>query len=160
VFPVHAKVNCKKHPVYCQIVKNKPGINKRYARRLSDKIYKYTKKYRINKRLFTAMLMQESRYNLKAKNCTVGLDETFKENKVCQDYGIGQISYITARYDSYKFDMERLTTDLDYSIKASLTVLKDIKDSYGRKEEFYWTRYNARSPKKRTEYQIAVERWL
>lgn len=70
---VFAKVNCEKHPIYCQIKNNKPGIEKKYAMKLSNLIYKMHKKHHIPTRIFTAILMQESGYSLKARGCHSGL---------------------------------------------------------------------------------------
>ena len=89
-FSVYA-VDCKKHPIYCQITKNKPSINKNYAMKLSNIIYKTHKKYNIPSRIFTAILMQESGYNLKASNCHRGLYQKYTENQarnICHTFDI------------------------------------------------------------------------
>ncbi len=64
---------CENHPIFCQIVKNKPNIDKKYAMTLSDIIYKETKLRKIPANIYTAILMQESRYVLSAKNCKEGI---------------------------------------------------------------------------------------
>ncbi len=66
-------VDCKKHPIYCQVVKNKPSIDKKFAMKLSNVIYKMHRKYHIPSRIFTAILMQESGYTLKTNGCHKGL---------------------------------------------------------------------------------------
>lgn len=80
-----------------------------------------------------------------------------KKVKVCTDFGIGQIWYKTA--ESYEFDIEKLTTDIDYSVEAAITVLKDFKNRYGHKESDWWTRYNASSKDARAKYKDLVERF-
>lgn len=65
--------DCNKHPIFCQIVKNKKNIDKEYALKLSNVIYKVSKDYHIPPRLFTAILMQESGYTLATTHKYKGL---------------------------------------------------------------------------------------
>ena len=182
-----AKITCEKHPIYCQIIKNRTDkkgniyINKKYAYKLSNVIHKAAIKYKIPSNLYTAILMQESRYSLKARGCHSGLREKYIENtfqctekqkniecktgsiilietRICSDFGMSQIYYKTAR--RYKFDILKLTTDLQYSIEAGARVLSDFKKRYSRKETDWWTRYNASSKVKRRIYKELVERFL
>ncbi len=78
-------MDCDKNPIYCHIMDNyevakKHGLirksfkpDKKHAMKVSNLIYKMHIKYRIPKRIFTAILAQESLYTLKAKNCHSGL---------------------------------------------------------------------------------------
>lgn len=167
--------DCDRNPIYCQIVKNKPTIKRTYAFKMSNIIHSITTKYKLEPHLFTAILAQESMYDMTAKNCTSGLikkihgvrgfvgevikvSEYFEQNTVCTDFGIGQIWHKTAT--SYDFDISRLTTDLEYSIEAAAIVLKDFKNMYGKKEHDWWTRYNARSRKARDKYKNLVNRYI
>jgi len=163
--------NCEKHPIYCQIINNrtsksgKTSINKRYAMKLSNIIHKAAIKYKIPANIYTAILMQESRYSLKAKGCHSGLRQETIDNKVqlietriCSDFGISQIYYKTAR--RYKLDIHLLTTDLQYSIEAGAKVLSGFKKRYSKRETDWWTRYNASSRVKRKIYKELVERFL
>lgn len=152
-------IDCNKHPIYCQIKKNRPKISNKYAMKLSNIIYRSTRVHRIPPRIFTAILAQESGYRLEAMGCHRGLDrETYAEVRICSDFGIGQIYFKTAR--SYKFDIEKLTTDLEYSVDAAAQVLSEFKMRYERKEVDWWTRYNARSRFKRDMYKKFVERFF
>jgi len=189
--------DCDKHPIYCQILKNRPKLNKKYAMRLSNIIYKMHRKYHIPSRIFTAILNQESGYSLKAKGCHWGIEKTLKhtnedvyayikvedldtqrisfvpmrfpplpvnkETKVCTDFGISQIYYKTAK--RWKFDLEKLTTDLSYSVEAGAKVLHGFMEKYEAKENDWWVRYNCgvRGSTKRDTCQIykkLVERYL
>lgn len=183
--------DCEKHPIYCQIINNVPTIKRAYAFQLSNVIYKKTKKYDLDPSLFTAILAQESKYDLGAKNCSTGvIDDMDKEVisfailahcknetgrvpgdlefmacvkemptngkvKVCTDFGIGQIWHATA--ESYEFDLDKLTSDLEYSVEAAAIVLKDFKNMYSKKDPEWWTRYNASTPSKRQRYKKFVE---
>jgi hypothetical protein len=182
-------INCKKHPIFCQITKNKPSINKKYAMKLSNVIYKMHRKYHIPSRIFTAILMQESGYSLEAKGCHSGLAvDDFKlktcldlalkkktvysqcamsvdvvETKVCTDFGITQIYYKTAK--RWKFNINKLTENLEYSVEAGAIVLHDIMERFEAEDVNYWVRYNCgfRGTTKRDTCQIykkLVERYL
>ena len=79
-------VSCADHPIYCQIIKNSPKINKKHAMRVSNIIYKMHKKYHIPSRIFAAILAQESGYQLKAKGCHWGYNiPSNKEIQQCID---------------------------------------------------------------------------
>lgn len=162
---VEASTNCEKHPIYCQIVNNNPNIKKTYAFKLSNVIFKKSKKYKIDPTILTAIFAQESMYKLGAKNCTKGLKKSQAHPKgyvgpikVCTDFGIGQIHYRTA--DNFNFNLEKLTRDMDYSVNAAAVVLKDFQKRYKHREENWWTRYNASSPNARAKYKQLVERFF
>jgi len=157
-------VECNKHPIYCQIVSNRPSIERSYAFKLSNIIAKKTRKYKINSNVFTAILAQESMYRVGAKNCTRGLRESDVHPKgyvgpikVCTDFGIGQIYYKTA--NSHDFNLDKLTTDMDYSVEAAAIVLTSFKKRYGKKESDWWTRYNASNRNARTKYKALVKKF-
>jgi len=106
-----------------------------------------------------AILMQESSYNLSAKNKKCGFsEETGKRACIIQDYGVGQINYKTIEY--LKLDKKRLTTDLSYSVDAAAKVLSNFKKMYGHKEIDFWTRYNSSNKNKRLVYKRLVERYM
>lgn len=135
------------NPIYDQIVKNHPNINKKYAMKLSNKLHLIAKKYKINPRRYAAILAQESMYSLAAKNC---------RGDICEDFGIAQINKKTAL--AYGFNLEKLTSDLEYSLIAGAIVLADMKKMYN-KEVDWWTRYNSSNSLKRKKYQTLVMRY-
>jgi hypothetical protein len=86
--------------------------------------------------------MQESSYQLNAKGCHIGRNtKTFTIDEVCSDFGMPQIYVKTAI--SYKFDIDLLLTDLEYSVAAGAEVLAYFQKTYANKEPKMWyTRYN------------------
>lgn len=140
---------CESNPIYCQIVKNNPKINKNYAMKISNIIYYVAQLYNIDPKKYAAILAQESMYKLNAKNCN--------ENK-CLDFGISQINHKTARM--YGFDLNKLTNDLHYSIRAGAIVLSDLNKVYGNKEPNWWSRYNSSKKQKRDLYVQLVLRYM
>lgn len=154
---------CDKHPIYCQIVKNKPKIDKKYAMRLSNVIYKMHKKYHIPTRIFTAILRQESGYSLEAKGKQCGYTKLGLKECVYTDYGISQIHWKSA--ELWDFDVVKLTTDLEYSVEAGAKILADVMRRFEAKDNNWYVRYNCgfRGNTKRDTCQIykkLVERYL
>lgn len=134
--------------VYKQIKRNNPKLPEWYIIKLTHTIQKVTDKYKLPKKLYTAILMQESAYNLKAKRCSNGL---------CTDFGIGQVHISSVK--RYKLSKDLLTKDLDYSIESSAKILHDFKKMYSKKERNYWTRYNSSNKDFRNLYASQVSRW-
>jgi soluble lytic murein transglycosylase-like protein len=132
--------------IYKQIIRSNPRIDKQYAARLSQKIHKAAKKYEINARIYTAILAQESMFRSGAIN------------PKSKDYGIAQVHHKTAK--AYGFDIDRLTNDTKYSIKAGAKILGDIKKRYSHKEDTYWSRYNSSNPERRERYEELVRRYM
>jgi soluble lytic murein transglycosylase-like protein len=129
-----------------QIIKNKPSISRTYAYMLSETIVKISKNYEISPRKYAAILMQESAYKLNAVN------------KTSKDYGIAQINHKTAL--AFSLNVDRLLTDLVYSLEAGAIILSDFKKRHYKKEkEFYFTRYNTSNKQKRINYQKLVQRY-
>ena len=84
-------MNCKKHPIYCQIKKNKPKLNSKYAMTLSNHIYRASRKHGFPANIYTAILMQESGYRLGAKRTVKGHVKPPKDKidqllQLCQDF--------------------------------------------------------------------------
>lgn len=151
-----------RHPIYKQIKKHSK-INNKKAMIISNAIYKAARKHKVDKHLLTAIITQESGFNIKAKNCVRGLDASFVEVRVCSDFGLTQINYRTIK--RYKFDLVRLTNDIQYSVNAGAIVLRDFKKRYSKKERDWWVRYNCGSRGKTTKitckiYKTLVERYL
>lgn len=134
------------NPIFDQVVKNHPKIDRVYAQRLATAIQKVAKEMGIKPQRLAAILAQESRYTLNAVN------------RRSNDYGIAQINHRTI--ESFGFDKERLLTDLEYSVKAGAIVLADFKRMYGKREKNYWSRYNSSDKDKRQEYEILVAKFL
>lgn len=129
-----------------QVQKNKPKLDAEYADRLAKALIKYAKKHNIKVELLTAILMQESGYKVKAIN------------HKSKDYGIGQINKKTIK--NFKFDQDRILSDVEYSVEAAAIVLADFKRMYGKREAQYWTRYNSSDKTKRQVYGKLVARYL
>jgi soluble lytic murein transglycosylase-like protein len=132
--------------VYKQILKVRPGIEPNYALRLAKSIYEVAGAFKIEPKLLTAILAQESMFKVDAINIK------------SHDYGLAQINRKTAKL--YKFDLKRLQADPKYAIWAAGVVLNDFHKMYGHKEKDAWTRYNSSKPENRQRYKILVARYM
>ena len=175
----------QKHPIYTRLLQLQPKLDKSLAMSISNEIYRCHKKIGLDKYLLVAMYNQESRINYRAKNCQKGILEkealdkivsllNLNENnvffnveklrkelkqiplKMCFDLGLSQINVNTALKYEICDDLERLVTDYQYNISCSCKVLEGIQRRYALRDEFWWTRYNASSPKKREIYKQLV----
>jgi len=157
-----SEIDCSKHPAYCQIKKNKPRMSPHYAMKLSNLIHKASKKWGVPKRIYTAILKQESNYNLIAVKREKGVLEprSFYPRprivNIAQDFGIAQINYITAQ--KYGYDLDRLLKDLEYSINAGAEVLSWFYKTYADKDDAWWSRFNCGT--KRTTTRATCQRYL
>lgn len=103
--------------------------------------------------------MQESAYKISATNVKCGISVTTGEKDcIIIDRGIGQINHKTIKH--FKFDPNKLVSNLEYSVEAAAIVLADFKRMYGKKEVEYWTRYNASTKSKRQVYKNLVARYM
>lgn len=133
--------------------------------KLSDLIYKASKKYNIPSNLYTAMLKQESSYilNSVSKSCGVLDLDTYDKTCVYSDFGISQVNYKTAKH--YKFNLTKLLTNLEYSINSGAKVLSWFRKRYSKTEPtMWWTRYNCGTKQNVNRvtcnaYKKAVSRW-
>lgn len=129
-----------------QIKKRVPELSIQERVMLANEITKSAKKHKINPRLLTAILIQESRLKLGAFN------------SLSKDFGISQINIRTIR--AFKLDQKKLMTHLAYSINAGALVLNDFKMRYEKLDKYYWTRYNTSDPQKREIYkQLVLRHW-
>jgi hypothetical protein len=136
----------------------RPNLPKDYAMKLSDSLVTVARKHQIDKYLIVAIYAQESGFNNQAKNCQMGLDSNNKKHKICFDYGIGQINYVTAK--SYDMDLNRILMDTHYSVESSILILKDFKTRYQKSEPLnWWSRYNSSSAYWRGHYKTLVCRY-
>jgi len=121
----------------------------RYYRNISNIVDYTCRVYRIPKRLFMAILMRESQYQVGAIGTTNG-EPT--------DFGIGQIYWKTMR--AYRFKEKRLLTDRVYSVRAGAIVLRDFKKMYRGREKRWYLRYNTSNKEKQKVYYADISRYF
>jgi len=163
ILPNAYSMDCKKNPIFCKIIENKPKLDRGYALELSNIIFKMHRKYDIPIDIFVAILRQESGYSLDAIGKRCGLNKDLEKKCVYTDFGIAQIHYKTI--ELWGFNAQKLTEDLEYSVEAGAKILHDFKKRYAHKEEFWYLRYNCgeRGTTDRAickEYKKMIERYM
>lgn len=124
------------------------GTTHAYSMKQIDRaIDKTATKYNINRKVFKAILIQESRLKIGAIN------------QKSKDYGIGQINEKTIK--AFGFNKHRILTDLEYSVDCAGKVYADFKKRYKHREPHegplkFWSRYNTSRPSLRLVYQQKV----
>lgn len=175
-----------KNPIFTRILKIQPNLDKKYAFKISNEIYRCHKEINFDKYLLVAIYNQESSLRVDSINSTEGflnqgslkkISKILKNNKiddnkvndildkinknifkVDHDFGIAQISYRNIIRLKYCSDKEKLISDTNYSIKCSCNILKNLKKKYF-KERNWWTRYFSSTPKLRGQYFEKVMRF-
>lgn len=160
-------VDCEKHKVYCRIVELNPSVNRSYAFKLSNHIYKYANHYGIDPMLSVAIAAQENSF----KNRTVEIISVRKEttclNKKCKsqvykkriyDIGLYQINERTAK--AYNCDVERLKVDIEYSVKCHFRILRSKMNQCKHLGEDSYSCYHSKTPEYREDYKEKVEKYL
>lgn len=115
-------------------------------------VERVSKKHNVKPDKVIAIAMQESSYKLNAKNCYM------IAGKLSCDYCMMQINDRTVK--AFKFNVDKLMTNIEYCIEAGVKVLSDFKRMYGHKEKDFWTRYNSSNPEMRQIYLKKVQKYL
>lgn len=161
--------NCTTNPVYCDILKLKPSVNKSFARLLSRSITRYSKKFGLDPKPSVAIAMQESTF----KNINrLGTVLTKRNNVVngVTDIGVFQIHIETIAHmieSGYKIDVEKLKNDVDYQafwhakiLKKKINICKAQREKLDVEEGEEWSCYHSFTKKERLIYVGYVGAYL
>lgn len=117
---------------------------------LAKVILDKSQKYKVSSKILTAILMQESRYDL------------YAVNHKSKDFGIAQINYKNIK--NMNLDKNKLMTNMDYSIEAGAKILSGFKRYEHKEPQLWWSRYNCGNKKinnhKCIRYADNVNRWM
>ena len=144
--------NCKKHPLYCQILAYQPKMNKQKAMRLSNYLAYYGKQFELDPWLSLAIAMQESSL-IKTKRKQTSLIPTRScKNERCYithvpgktltDVGFFQLHATTVK--EYKFDADRLLFDIRYMVVTHYKVLAKKMHQCRHLGDLSWSCYHSR----------------
>lgn len=159
---------CKRNKIYCAIVKLKPGIDSKFAMDLSNAIYKYSRRAKVDPFRVVAIAMQESSISPVVRYETVRVQKTIcAREKVCvvryvkekraTDFGIYQFHAKTV--ESLGVDQKRLMSDLDYATKVHTEFLAlKQKQCSAKYKKTAWACYNSSTPKLHKAYARKVEK--
>lgn len=139
----------KFHSIQGTLKHLQPALSQEKSKKLAKAIEREAEQHKIDWRLITAILFQESSLRVDPQNCLKN------QSRCTGDYGIGQVRY---KVWSKQFDIDkvRMMSDADYSITMSVKVLADYKSRYGKKELNWFTRYHSATPEHRFNYMVKI----
>lgn len=159
-FPTLAKVDCTRHKVFCHIKKVKPTINDKYAMKLSNLIYKYSKKYGTNPIISVAIGRQESGLREVSRKETIIIFNP-KPIYITGYTDICMFQFHSRTIKAEKLDAYKLHTDLEYCVEQHIKLLKKkIKICKKRLGKDAYSCYHSFNDGPRKVYQKLVERYL
>jgi hypothetical protein len=135
-----------------------PSMDKQKAMQLSNKISSATKKAGLSTKVATAIARQESNYQMVDSCKQVLIEGTEQLVRGCTDLGMFQIHIGTAQ--QYGLDLLLLSIDLEYNLKAYITVMKDKIKQCQHLGDTAWTCYHSTTEKYRVQYYHLVSRWF
>lgn len=127
--------HCVDHPIYCQILKVQPKVDKRLAMQASNILHVAAKHYGYDPMISVAIGMQETGWRPQDRYRTLASGET-----VVTDIGLMQF-YVPTVLD-FDLDIDRLRNDLNYHIWQHAKLLKrkmNICKRYGWAEGEEWS---------------------
>lgn len=166
----YGKVDCKRHKLYCVIIKLNKSINKKFAMDLSNSIYKASRKHKVDPYRAIAIMRQESGIQLNARNITT----TTNSHKECDEWEscttVNTVTVKTTDFGLFQFhiatmkradlDIDRVMTDMDFTVNFAIALLaKKIKTCSRKWPETPWACYNSATPEHHVEYVRLVNRY-
>jgi hypothetical protein len=155
-------------PIYCAIKTISPETDSAFALKLSNLIYKYSKKYGTNPYISVAIIAQESMFqNINRKQDILIISEECEEEACVEsvktvkgytDIGIYQFHLGTIK--AYGMDALRLKNDLEYATDRHMFLLKEKLRECADLGDAAYTCYHSRSPRQREAYLKLVTRYL
>lgn len=157
----YSEVDCGKHKIYCHIKQVRPDMKTREAMKLSNLIYKYSKKYKTDPHLSVAIGMQESslvNQNRKVKGM-IKTENGFQLVEVYTDVGLFQMHYNTIIMR--ELDMNRLQSDLEYNVDQHVKLLSEKIDFCSKRyPDTAWACYHSSTKKNHIKYVKLVTRYF
>lgn len=161
---VEAKeIDCDKHSVYCNIIDKKPNMKPKKAMALSNKVYKYAKKYGQNPHISIAIGMQETglRNISRMQNVIIYDDSTEEGWKVVRGHSdVCMFQFHVNTIVSHQLDPIRLKDDLDYCIEQHFILMKQKRKICSHLKEDSWSCYHSFNKIPREHYKRLVERYF
>lgn len=157
------EVDCEKHSIYCNIVDKKPRINKSYAMKLSNIMYKYSKMYGQNPHISVAVGMQETglRNIHRKQNIIVYDDKLEKGYKIVRGYtDVCMFQFHVNTITSHGLDPVRLKNDMEYCVEQHFKLMRQKRKICSHLGEDSWTCYHSVNKIPREYYKKLVERYF
>jgi len=166
----YSKTNCNIHKLYCAIVKLRPKINKTFAMKLSNAVYKAAKKHKVDPYRAIAIMRQESSINMNARN----VGSKAKSHKECDEWErcviIKTITTETTDFGLFQFhirtmqrhnlDIKRVMTDMNFTVNFAIKMIaRKIRNCSKLWPETSWACYNSATNIKHQAYVKLVNKY-
>jgi hypothetical protein len=153
----------KRNTICRNMHKLNPTMDLKEAYKLSNLFNKFAIQYDISPTLLVSIAFQESSFKTDAVRKVTGLvfdneSKKYKKVRVGSDFCMMQIHMININKMDLKVD--KLLNSPSYCIETGAKILSRYKGLYGKKNENWWTHYNAKSKAKQNIYYNKVSRHL
>ena len=157
----------ERNPIYCSILTINKDVDKDFAMKLSNYIYKYSSKYNQDPYRTVSIIAQESMFkNIHRKHTVLEIYEECVE-EVCVEYvrkvrgytDIGLYQFHAATIEAYGLDVLRLRDDIEYATEQHFLLMKDKLRECSYLKEEAWTCYHSATEKHRIKYKKLVNRF-
>lgn len=158
-----SEIDCEKHAIYCDIVDKNPRIDKTYAMKLSNLMYKYSQKYDQNPHISVAVGMQETGLrNISRKQNIIIYDDIYPKGwKVVRGYtDVCMFQFHVNTITSHKLDPLKLKNDLNYCVEQHFKLMRQKRKICSHLGKDSWTCYHSVNDIPREHYQKLVERYF
>lgn len=160
-------IDCSKHKIYCKIKSLRPKVDKKWAMRFSNIIYKKAKKYGQDPIRSVAIAMQESSLRqINRKQKILVMKEICQDGECYHAYatitGLTDLSIWQFHIETaaaYKVDFGRLQEDLEYATDFHFKLMKDKVKRCADLGDDAWTCYHSRTERLRKHYKKLVDRF-
>ena len=153
----------KRNKVCHKIMKLNPKMDKKEAYKLSNILFKASRKYSLDVNLLVSIAFQESTFNnnavRKVKGLTLNKETTqYETTSVGADFCMMQIHM--SNIQRMELDVHKLLSSPKYCIEAGAKILSRYHKKYKTQDKIWWTFYNANTKAKRRIYYSKVIRHL
>jgi len=161
------EVDCSLHKLYCTMLELRPTIDKTWAMRLSDALFRLSKKHETDPWRSLAIAMQESSLReVNKKHKVMVFKETCHQGICIEDYEIingisdlGLFQFNVSTVINNDIDPMRLRNDITYAVDWHLKILKKKMVECAWLLEEAWSCYHSKTPKFRKRYVQMVEQY-
>ena len=131
------------------IIKLAPHVSYKNADKYGRLIKKYSEIYKVDWKIMTAIIRQESNFIQNAVNC---------DRRGCYDFGLVQINFKNVK--RLNLDAGKLLTDSEYSIEVLAQFLENIQKKYKHKDKYWFGRYNSYTPHIKRAYYNRIKKHI
>lgn len=155
------QVNCDKHPIYCEIIKKKPKMNRKFAMHMSNMIYKYSKMYDQDPVISLAVGMQETSLRQIHRRQNIIIFDEQDNWKIVKGYtDLCMFQFHVDTIMKHELDPVKLKNDVEYCVKQHFILMKRKREICSHLKEDSWVCYHSVNKVPREYYKMLVKEHL